>query len=98
MLFLKSLKVRQDVNKLEKKLTETRPYPLRDDCNKRVSFESLYGMCMDLPSVSLDITCKEKMLQSECPNTRVEDTRYHKRWQQYPHFVSMNFTHFSQYE
>jgi len=44
--------------KLKKiRLTETRPCPLREDCSKRVSFESLKGMCVALPSVSLAITC-----------------------------------------
>jgi hypothetical protein len=30
--------------------------PPNESCNKRVSFESLYGMCWDLPSTNADIT------------------------------------------
>ncbi len=30
--------------------------PPREDCRRRVSLESLYGMCLDLPSTSADMT------------------------------------------
>ncbi len=31
-------------------------YIPRESCSKRVSLESLYGMCLDLPSTSADMT------------------------------------------
>lgn len=30
--------------------------PPKESCNKRVSFESLYGMCWDFPSTNADMT------------------------------------------
>ena len=39
-----------------KKHTETRPRPLKEDCSRRVSFESRNGTCVGFPSLSFPIT------------------------------------------
>jgi uncharacterized membrane protein YccF (DUF307 family) len=43
-------------------LTDTRPWPLREDWSTLVNLESLYGMWLALASVNFEITCATKII------------------------------------
>lgn len=60
------------------KLTETRPWPLNEDWSSLVNLESLYGICVDLPSVNFDMTCiyhRQKEIRQTHTNPKFTHTR-----------------------